>query len=709
MSKDTTHADKAAAQLSDTAKRIAALKGGGVDHTNIEDKAKAAEALVNDITQNGSKMLDGNALLKVAGAHASDDTKAMLGHANTLSSDGLNVGSITKILASGDTPIGRNGHVQEFAKLYQGVLEGKENPDVKKVEQVPGMVVNKETGHVNLFGIEALEVPAQVANMIAVGYSVALPFVNGWLFDKGYKAGKATGHALNLDALGKHRIGQAAAYGAIFGATFWPDINMFVRNETDFRKGSKALASDLAPVLDDLKGGHSVANLFAVHQDENEMVFNERRRMGAINNAQRLEGFAQAVGRSVTFIVGAIEGKQKIAGLENKAKQDAQTEKLAQSPIDATRARDQQLRERAKQIREDLGEFVKPEEALKRAEAELDAKAGIKNADKADATKPLGDKFTNMMYMGAALANIAAQGVGSSLLGNTMKHVQPISAFDMIKALKSQLDDNPKQAKFSLPKGMKIEGAKGSAADEISLADYIVQIFQQHEKDCYGNDGKVPARLHERLHEVAQKIAQTLADGDVDGMALVKLVGERKILRKGSKTIASDDAVNHELEKAKARMRHVDWVDEREYFADASFSKEQLKSAWKAMADDEKDFFVSLVPSQVMESVGVKSEEIKLRRDRREQIFKEDVSAMLQGAIQLGDEKLGQLSLQKDEISLLKSAAEKSTQGDDRSLDAMLPGAGHDKTINTPLTELLVHHLNYGGKLSDLVQRAPHH
>lgn len=709
MSKDTTHADKAAAQMSDTAKRMAALKNGGLNHTNIEQKAKVAEALISDLTQNGSKMLDGDALLKVAQANASGDAKSMLGHAQTLSQDGLNVGSIAKILASGDTPIGRNGKAHEFAKLYDDMLSGRENADLKKVEQVPGMTVNKETGHVNLFGLEFLEVPPQIANVVAVGYSVGLQFINGFLFDKGYKAGAAAGHALNLDALGKHRIGQAAAYGAMFGATYWPDINMFIQNEKKYRKGAKELALQMAPILDDLKGSHRVADLFGVRQDENEMVYNERRRMGAMNNAERLQGFAQAIGRSVTFIASSIENHGKTAGLENKAKLEAQHDKIAAKGNDAIRARDQLLRDRAKEIKADLGEFIKPEDALKRAEAELNSKAGIKAEVGADGKKIVGDKYVNAMYIGAALSNVVAQGVGSSLFASSTKDIQPISAFDMIMNLKSQLDDNPKQAKFSLPKGMTIEGAKGSAAEEVPLADYVVQIFQQHEKDCHGKNAKVPARLHDRLQEAAKKIADTLANGEVDGMALVKLVGERKVVRSGAKTIASDDALGHELEKAKAHMRHVDWVDEREYFADASFSKEQLKSAWKAMAEDEKDFFVSLIPSQVMESVGVKAPEIKDRRDRREQIFKADLSAMLQGAVQMGDEKLGQLSLQKDEIALLKDAADKSTSGDESALDAVLPGAGHDKTINAPLTELMVHHLNYGGKLTDLVQRAPTH
>ncbi len=709
MSKDSTHSDKAAAQMVDTSARIAALKGGGVNHTNIEEKAKAAEALVNDLTQNGNKMLDGNALLKVAQANASDDTKAMLGHAQTLSQDGLNIGSLAKILASGDTPIGRNGRAHEMAKMFDDAVSGRDNPNLKKISDVPGMSVNQETGHVTLFGLEGLEVPSIVANIAAVAYSSGIQLINGRLFDAGYKVGGAAGSAFNLNHIGKHRMGQAAAYGAMFGATHWPDINAFIQNEKSYTKGSKKLATQLAPILDDIKGGHRVADLLGVRQEENEIVYNERRRMGSRNNADRLKALAHALGRTLTFVAGCVEKQGKNVELENKAKIDNQTNVLAVNGVDAVRKRDQMLSERAEQIQADYKGKMKFEDALTRAEKELNTKAGIKEEIGADGKKITGDKYVNALYMAAPISNIVGQLLGGSLFSSATKGIQPISAFDMIMNLKSQLDDNPKQAKFSLPKGMTIDGAKGSAAEEVSLADYVVQIFQQHEKDCNGVSGKVPARLHDRLQEAASKIADTLANGEADGMALVKLVGERKVVRAGGKSIASDDVLGHELEKAKAHMRHVEYVDEREYFADASFSKEQLKSAWKAMADDEKDFFVSLVPSQVMESVGVKAPEIKDRRDRREQIFKQDLSAMLQGAVQLGDDKLQQLSLQKDEISLLKDAAEKSTSGDEHALDTMLPGAGHDKTVNAPLTELMVHHLNYGGKLTDLVQRAPHH
>ncbi len=680
-------------QEMDTAARIAALSPDA--HANqaaMQNLFGEHAALAAD----PSKLLDANALANVAGKHASPEMlKAMQTAQQLQAMNGtMDMSQIAKM--AGDLPVDDKlkGMISNFSSNMQNA----------NVAEVPGLVVDREKGTVKIFGIDGLEVPQQAASVIATMYTMGISLVNGFVFDKGYKAGESLGHGFNMDAMSRHRMGQAAAFAGIFATTHWPDINTFIQSEKEYTRSAKHLAQRFAPILDEMKGGHSVASLYSVGRNENEVIYNERGRMQNLNNAERFKHAVQAAGRFTAFIASGIEGKQKIDGMDDKAKLVATQEQAAKSSTDelkeTLRARNQQVKEIADVMLE--SGYLSKEEAFKRAEAQLGHAPEIKKDSKKEATPAR----NNLMHYGAAIATLIAQGVGNSMFGARTNNIQPVSAFDMIWTLKKQLDDDPKMQSFSLPKGMRIEGSKGRNSGELPLTDYVMQIFRQHERDCDA-DSEIGKRLNEKLHSVSGMIANALREGELDGMALIALVGERKVVKEGGKSIASEDAVKHELEFLKAKMRRVSFVDDREYFNDASFNREQLKDAWKAMSQDEREIFSGVVPGQILEAAGIAPKEVKAAQDANAETMLHNIGRIVQGIMQLEPEALNKLVETHSEVNLLKKAEIALENTDKKALENLMSGPGRNDqmTLDRAVANALVHHVLHGGRVNELMSQ----
>lgn len=686
------HDSKTGSQELDTASRIAAL--------NPVDDAASKQAMQNlfgqhaAIVSDPSKMLDANALKKLAGDHASPEMLKAMQTAQQLQSmnGSVDLGQLAQI--AGDLPLDEKtrGLINAFGN----------NLDSSHVGDVPGLVVDKDKGTVKIFGIDGLEVPQQAASVIATMYTMGISLVNGFVWDKGYKSGQAMGHAFNLDAMSRHRMGQAVAFAGIFGTTHWPDINTFIQSEQQYTEGAKHLSQRFAPILDEMKGGHSIASLFSVRRDENEVIYNERGRMQKLNNAERFKHVVQAAGRFTAFIASGIEGQHKIDGLGDAAKAVAQQEEFAskgaQEMKDAIRERNQRVKEIADVMLE--GGYLSKEEAFKRAEAQLGQNPEAKPTDKkgSEATR------SSIMHYGAALATLIAQGVGNNVFGAKTNNIQAVSAFDMIWTLKKQLDDDPKMQSFALPKGMRIEGTKGKHSTELPLSDYIVQIFKQHERDC-DPDSDIGKRLNDKLRGASDMIATALRNGELDGMALIALVGERKIVKEEGKSIANEDTIRHELEYLKAKLRRVSFVDDREYFNDASFNREQLKDAWQAMSAEERQIFSGIVPGQILEAAGITGKEVKLAQDNNSDALLQHVGELVSGLIKLEPDDLNRLIETHSEVNLLKKAGHEMQRHGEESLDKLMSGPGRNDqmTLDRTLANAVVHHVLHGGRVKELM------
>lgn len=685
--------------LNEAARRVQQMQhaaSGGMSPEALKAVLENGSGLMGQVAEHGGKMLDADSLMKVAGQHATGDMKKILHHAGNISENGIDLQGLANIAASGDIPM--NEDTRKFFEAF--AHNGNKPVDMSEAAKLPGMIVNKDTGTVSLLGV--VDLPPQAVQGLVAGYTMFLHVINGHVWDKSYKGGRAVGAMLEkMPALAKlgatpESVAALAAYAAVFGTTHWMDVNTFMSERRTYQHDAVKLAGQMGPLLDDYKGGHSVAKLFAIKPEDNEMIFNERRRLNVKHNAQVAKNTIQILERLPMFVASVKSGLGRSEAVDAKAHADAAKATLAGASSD--------LEQRMSTEWKRIDALELPDQAKHRM---FDAKFGLADSEAKlhTAAEHPTDMAAQITAYASTLGTFIIRGLSDGFYKKSTKNVQPISAFEMVVALKKQLDDDPKQARFSLPDGMRIEGARGSGATELPLAEYVQQIFQQHEKDSAGNEAHIPPRLTERLKEVSGQIAEALGNGQMDGLALVKLVGERKIVKSGGKSIAEREVVTHELDKQKAHMRHVEWVDAREYFADSSFSKEQLTEAWSAMAEEEKDLFVGMVPTQVLEAAGVKGEDIKERRQRREERFHEDLTHVVKGLVAMGDDTLKQLNATKPEIDLFHKAAQATSRHGAEAINQFLPSAGNSANLADPLTEILVHHAQHGGKISDIVSR----
>lgn len=656
-------------------------------------KAAAGPDVVGDVSAKLSGSMDAlrsgttpDALKDMALAHGGEHAqKAMLGldQAKALANGNIDLAQI----AATAQGMGVDGKTKEFFEHLS------KNADPSAAGDVPGMVYDKDNGTVKFLGL--IDVPPQFAAIGASVYTLFLNAANGTVWDHGYKWGAGGAAQLNLSALSQQRAGLALASLGILGLTHWQDISQFIQSEQKYHEDYTRIARQIAPLLDEMKGGHGAAALMSVKQEENEVIYNERRRMHQLNGAERVKHLVQASGRGVQFIISAMEGYKRTGAQGFDAAIISGASKQAQDGFDKYLER---YKETYDHIKSKAGEMSKEriEELVRQRMGETP-----RSAD-AHGTEAMS---SNLVAGGTMLATFAAQTVGNAMFSQAMSKIQPVSAYDMILELKKQLDDDPKMDRYSLPKGMHLDGKKGVDANTLTLSDYIVQVFQQHERDCDPTN-KIGKRLQDKLKAVADKIADTLRSGDLDGMALIKLVGERKIVKQEGKSICTDEMLEHQLDYMKAKMRHLTFVDEKEYFSDANFSRKQLKDSWAAMKDDERNVFMNFVPLEVLEAAGISGPDLKARRDARTKQLNDDYNKVISAFMGMGDEKLLQLEATPGEVEMLHKAQDAMKDEGKEAIKDYLPGPGNkDATVDRPLVNLLVHHIQHGGKMSELIAR----
>lgn len=670
--------DKAAAALGDVRKqageaRKALTDGGAPDAQKAETLLKQGQALSKQMQENGGKLLSPEALKQVAGEHADPKMLAMLQQAQTMSENGgADIGAMAGLAAQLGEQVGLSGQQGEWLKTFGGEL-GKEL-DTKEAGKVPGLVVDRESGKISVLGLINLDAKDPTSRLIAQGFIAAntllLMPLNEKLFESSYKGASWLGSQVDLNQASKHRIGYAAALGATAFTSFWPDISGYIRLEKQGRKDIMNLASRFAPLLDDYdKSGSRVAQLYQIRPEDNEIIYNERRRAGMEHNAERFRHAVDALGRVPLYAISVLRGRGKLPGLKQEAAAEAVADKL-DTGLDAEGQYWKDLGDKAKFIEEQSGGRISGDKALEMAKERVEqATRGLKPgeqvagelAQKAEgAIGQIGrDAVNGAVLLAAPIMGMVAQ----NLHGQRLKDldIQPKTAADMIFHLRSQLDDDPKAEWFSLPEGMSVQGAK-NGSNQLKLEDYVEQTFQQHEKDSRGSNASIPARHSERLESAAKKIADALREGRLDGLALIRLVGERQIVRERGKSVATEEIVEHEIARLEAQMRHIEYVDDRRYFEESSFTREQLKESWDGMQPDEREVFAQFVPPQVLESAGVEPKTLREMRHKRQEQFYEDLAQVTKKLLELGDDTLKKMGMTRAESALLHRVEDVASQ-----------------------------------------------
>ena len=252
---------------------------------------------------------------------------------------------------------------------------------------------------------------------------------------------------------------------------------------------------------------------------------------------------------------------------------------------------------------------------------------------------------------------------GYDMLMNFGPLVGSFLAEGMRKSFQSKYKKNDRYKETALDKISHLyeQSERKGRVDTIDgkrLEDYIEGIFQLHQKNM--GELEIGERMGEDLHHAAKEIAGRITAGDLHPMALVDLVGERQIVRKGGKSIASRAEVKEALDKETDRMPAHYSIDPDKYLAEATFTLEDMQEILGSMEGEMRDFYISLFPQEVLEKAGVSQEESDQVHQRMKQRYGEMLRLSILDMASQPDEELQQAGLTEKEITMLRDTAKEA-------------------------------------------------
>ncbi len=292
------------------------------------------------------------------------------------------------------------------------------------------------------------------------------------------------------------------------------------------------------------------------------------------------------------------------------------------------------------------------------------------------------------------------------------KYAVPIGAV-ITEMLRGHMEGKHKRNKEAEPALMMIRRLADTVIDDheatsvkgVPFEQYIKDIFQTHQRNM--GQPEIGKRYEEKLDFACKEIANAITEGKMHPMALVNLVGERKIIKDKGKHVATREDIHKAIADQIERMPAKFSVDADEYFAETSIGEQDLKSILSGLKGEERTFFISLLPEEVALRVGVKEQEIKAAHEHAKAHFTETLNKAVLDVGSLSDEELEKAGLSKDEIELIRDVAPKAKQGDTKSVLAAVSTKGDykDKLDFALVNAARVEFAN-GRKLGELYEHA---
>ncbi len=428
-------------------------------------------------------------------------------------------------------------------------------------------------------------------------------------------------------------------------AAIAPFVQPFITTRREQRQEMLDTAKRIAPVLDEIKGKHGIGAFASVKVTDNEMIYAHRKRLSAsfgVHHTRNLIGTLKA-----SPVIA-----EKLYGLKGYV--ESKTSSL-HAPIVTGSAQDKIS---ANGILAVISGSIAP--AL---DAIADNKEKRFNANR-----------------------------------------QPYSALDMILTLEGQLGDDSRASSFSLP-----SGGRGHHGRDLPLKEYVAEILRHHQKDMEALDVEyVPIRkaLEPRLEEISGIIADALKSGDLSALALVRLVGEGHIIKNKGRSLAKPQDVKALVTKMSAAGATYSQLDPKEYFAEAAFNAKELKEALGTLEGEERLTFAAMVPDAVLKEVGMSDKEVKEIRTATLKSYEDTLGKAVLGMAKEDNATLQDYGLAKEEITLLREAAERiAAEGKDavhelRAKPGNPQGAGMERMlVQSAINRIHAKDTHYLGKL----------
>lgn len=409
----------------------------------------------------------------------------------------------------------------------------------------------------------------------------------------------------SLEAPAIRKIAAVTTLGANLALKSGGYIGQIIEPFHNQRKARAKLARQLAPVLDDIKGSHSLGALMSLTASQNEVIYAHRRRMSKINHADNFENV-------IDFAVNVTP---------NMA--------LSLPQFHGMWAKD-----------------MSAEAAAAHAQEAMNKVQGGGDASTLGQLQMLGTTF-----VGASTAGISNH-LKKSNRRKLEKSLQPYSALEMILTLEEQVAQDPNASSFQAP---------GKNGESYPLEEYIMRLMIQHQKDMADINPQYtelrPA-LKEDLSTIAHPIAEAIRSGDLSAMTLIRWVGEGKLIKNHGRSVVGVAEVEALLDRAEKKPQPVPAVNSKDYYTEASFNKEDLRTALGSLKGEERLSFAAMFPDSILQEAGIAEGEIKSIREATLKNYDHMLAQAVAGLAAKSDDDLTREGLAKNEIKQLRDAYE---------------------------------------------------
>jgi hypothetical protein len=456
------------------------------------------------------------------------------------------------------------------------------------------------------------EVDAGLAAYFDSIYNVGANYATKSLAPKIDSITRALGEKAGMvkDGAALNRTAAVTTFGVAAALKSGKFISPIFKAFSDERKEKKQMVHDLAPVLDDIKGKHSIGILNAVMATDNEVIYAHRKRLARIAQVKK---FGSVVDLGINAGTNLLFDVKRLTGMwKGDTLKDINT-RIAQDKA-------------AEKAKEEAGEGV----------GELKGMVGnLANIS----TGPIADRVKRSNERKLELT------------------LQPYSAYEMIRELDAQVTSNPKAKSFVLPKTFQNPKKR---QEECQLEQYVMQIFIQHQKDMSDispDHTEIREALKEDLVAIAKPIAHAIRNGDMNVLSLVRLVGEGKVIKNHGRAIISAHEVELLIKQDAPKHENQVHGDPNEYYKDKAFTRDDFKTALKALEGDRKNLLVAIAPDEVLREAGMEADEIKERREAIKTVKQRLLADAVMGITSQPEETLKK-TLASSELRQFNEAAE---------------------------------------------------
>lgn len=435
--------------------------------------------------------------------------------------------------------------------------------------------------HVAPYKLLGLSMPASVG----VPLRGMLNYGQGWL---GKKAQMGVHHLVETmvvphvaDPTRRNLLLQSTALATGIGVVLSDDVVAVYKGFTHYKKDLTAAALKIAPVLDEIKGGHGFISAQRVTLEDNEVFYTHKQRL---SQKFKLEGTKAAIGAG---------GK-------------------------------------ATAIFDQFGDNIK--------------RIGIKLPEKL-ADNPDSGRFMDMATVG--LGGFSEH-YKTTLEAQHVRATAKPDAFTLITELAEQIKGNPDID------GFEIKGV----GRQLPLRDYIAFTFRCHQEEMARLHPEeyttIRSSLSEPLMKASEMIATGIREGRIDPLMLVRLVGERQIVKNCGRAVAPEKDVESILRHMSGKAADYVKLTKADVLKDVS--EKDYKATAEVLQGDQRKLYMAALPEDVLVGMGFAKREVKAAHEAIDPTRAKSFAPLVVGLANEGEKALSAIGQDKATIAQLEKA-----------------------------------------------------